>query len=64
MRAFDVFDLAFGQGYSFVLAGQRLEIAPERNHQFARQCNNSDAPDASLGDAGALDGSATNRTAL
>src|SRR5215470_947031 len=32
-----------------------FEIAPERNHQFARQCNNSDASDASLGDAGALD---------
>src|SRR6516225_3365112 len=24
LRAFDIFDLAFGQGYSFVLAGQRL----------------------------------------
>jgi hypothetical protein len=31
-----------------------FEIAPERNHQFARQCNNSDASDASLSGAGAL----------
>src|SRR5215469_6997569 len=31
-----------------------FEIAPERDHQFARQCHNSDASDASLGLADAL----------